>query len=347
MDAGRINEDTLEELQQQALKGGDTEEARLVDIPRLLIVDDASAFPGHGQALRCLLEAPTFREMTCVIVGPPAASPELDLPLALDFHRVPVLWVGDPRGVGWRIGRSKPDRITVSPTDPDGSKTVADVLDALMDAEVYEHVSAALSALPYRFGAPALLPWLRWPTTVPDPVPEPTAAEPQADEPQADEPQVPAPPFPESAPSESPPESKRRGNWRPRFMLRRRLSQPVAAGPAFHAPEKIQQAPEPPPEQPTGDQPRPDPVSGDDLAHVRWLISAAPEDDSFRQLCSARQVIMLGGDARQAKVIRFAPAAARDLIEFPARDSDVVWTADEIIGVIRLVPLRDGLVRFA
>lgn len=341
IDADSIDGDTLEELQHQALADCGAEGSRLVDIPGLLIVDDTSAFPQHAQALRYLLEAPTFRQMTCVIVGPPASPPELDVPLALDFHRVPVLWMGDPRGVGWRIGRSKPDRIAVSPDDPDGSKTIADVLDALMVPKVYDHVSDALSALPFRFGVPALLPWLRWPTTALDPAPEPAAPDPQA----------PDPPVPEPTPPGTPPQPGRRRNPLIRFLLwllallglRRHASSPAAAGPAIHVPETAPQAPGPP----TWPRPRPAPVSDDDLAHARWLMSAAAEDDSFRQLCSARQVIMLGGDSRQARLVRFAPAAARELIECPARDGDVAWTSGEVVGVIRLVPVRDGLLQFA
>jgi hypothetical protein len=301
-------------------------------------VDDTNAFPRHAQALRYLLEAPTFRQMTCVIVGPPASPPELDIPLALDFHRVPILWVGDPRGVGWRIGQSKPDRIVVSPADPDGSKTIADVLDALMVPEVYDHVSDALSALPFRLGVPALLPWLRWPTTAPDPAPDPVAPDPRVPDPQVSEP---TPPW-------TPLQPDRRRNPFIRFLLRllallrlhRRASPPAAMEPARHVPETAPQAL-------TGHQPRPVPVNDDELAHARWLMSVAAEDRSFRQLCSARQVIMLSGDLRQARLIRFAPAAAQEPIEGSAPDADVAWTSGEIVGVIRIVPLRDGLLQFA
>jgi hypothetical protein len=346
MDADSIDADTLEELQHQALAGRGAEGSRLVDIPGLLIVDDASAFARHAQALRYLLEAPTFRQMTCVIVGPPASPPELDVPLALDFHRVPVLWVGDPRGVGWRIGQSKPDRIAVSPDDPDGSKTIAEVLDALMVPEVYDHVSGTLGALPFRFGVPALLPWVRWPATAPAPASGPVPPEPAAPDPQA-----PDPPGPEPTPPGTAPQPERRRNPLIRFLLwllallglRRHASPSATAEPAIHMPEMAPQGPEPP----AGHQVGPAPVSDDDLAHARWLMSAAAEDNSFRQLCSARQVITLGGDARQARLVRFAPAAARELIECPVRAGDVAWTGGEVVGVIRLVPVRAGLLRFA
>jgi len=347
MDAGSIDEDTLEGLQRQAVAGLAAEEARLVDLPRLLVVDDADAFPRHAQALRYLLEAPTFREMTCVIVGPPAAPPELGVPLPLDFHRVPVLWIGDSRGVGWRIGRAKPDRITVSSADPNGSKTVADVLDALLDPEVYRHVSDALAALPFQFGAPALLPWLRWPGSA-APAPGPSPADPVDPDPQVADPPVADPPA-GAAPAH-------RRNWFICVLLwllallglqRRRTSQPEAASAAGHLPGINPPGHEPATEAPPGQAPEPDPVSEDDLAHARWLMSAAAEDDSFRQLCSARQVIMLGGDARQVRLIRFAPAAARGRIECPVRDDEIAWTGGEVVGVIRLVPLRDGLIQFA
>lgn len=351
MDASAIHEGTLEELQDQALARGPGDpisEPGLADIPGLLIVDDAGAFARHAQALLHLLEAATFGRMICVIVGPPASPPELDVPSALDFHRVPVLWVGDPRGVGWRIGHSKPNRLVVNPTDPDGAKTVADLLDALMHHEVYDRVSKALSALPFQFGVPALLPWVRWPAIAP--VPGPVVSEPPAPEaiPQTppDEGQAPEPP-----PAQDPP--TRRRNPLIRFLLwllallgLRRHARPLPAGPLGTTIPPHSAQPDPVP--PDGHKPRPALVNGEDLAHARWLMSAAADDGSFRQLCSARQAIMLGGNSELARVVRFGPAAARELIEPPARDGDfVAWTAGDIVGVIRLVPLKDGLLRFA
>jgi hypothetical protein len=91
----------------------------------------------------------------------------------------------------------------------------------------------------------------------------------------------------------------------------------------------------------------PAPVGEDDLTHACWLMSAAVEDDAFRQLSSARQVIMLGGDSRLARLVRFAPATARELIECPAPGGDVAWTSGEVVGILRLVPVRDGLLQFA
>jgi hypothetical protein len=73
-------------------------------------------------------------------------------------------------------------------------------------------------------------------------------------------------------------------------------------------------------------------------------MSAAANDKSFRQLCSARQAIMLGDSSGLVSLVRFAPAAARQLIGCPLRDGDfIAWTSGEIVGVIRLVPVRDGL----
>jgi hypothetical protein len=81
-------------------------------------------------------------------------------------------------------------------------------------------------------------------------------------------------------------------------------------------------------------------------------MSAEAEDETFRQLCSARQVIMLSGDPGHARLVRFAPAAARELIEGPpsadghppGRDL-TAWTGGEVIGVIRVVPVMEGMLR--
>jgi hypothetical protein len=332
MDAGSIHEGTLEELQYRALSGAAAQQPGLADIPLLLVVDDTDEFPQHTQALQYLLEAPTFGEMICVIVGPPAAPPQLDVPPVLEFHRVPVLWIGDPRGVGWRIGLSKPDRLAVDPADPDGAKTIAALLDILMVHDLYRQVSEALSRLPSRLGAPALLPWLHWPASPASNVASgPPAAGVTASQAQ------PAP-APQASATLAPPERHRNPlirflRWLLGLLGLRRHSSP----PPVQNPTPIGPAPVPPAKPPA-------PVSDEDLARAQWLMSAAANDKSFRQLCSARQAIMLGDSSGLVSLVRFAPAAARQLIGCPLRDGDfIAWTSGEIVGVIRLVPVRDGL----
>lgn len=184
-DPAAIGEDTLEERQRALaatiLSGAAAGQWRLIDIDRVLVVDDADVFADHAGAYEHLTHAPMFGRMLCLVIGNPKAAPSLDIPRAVDASRSPVLWVGDPRGVGWQMGRSRTTRLAFNDADPDGTLTLTRLIEALSRHEVYDHVTAALGGLPYRLGAPALLPWERWPGPLSRPAPRPAAVAPARD----------------------------------------------------------------------------------------------------------------------------------------------------------------------
>jgi hypothetical protein len=348
-DAGGINERTLEERQRRDNRGADrTAEWRLVNFERLLVVDDTAEFTGHEDSYRYLIEAPTFGRMLCVLIGAPSEPPYLDLPKAAEAARVPVLWIGDSRGVGWRIGWANTTRLAFSDTDPDGSVTVANFIDLLRSPAVFDQTVTATSGLSDRIGAPALLPWVRWP------LPDPDAA----------------------TPDHEAHDDCRASWWRFRravnwlllvlgcavivfaAQLAIRFSRtnvdyliedagvatlillvllviayrlrviPPSLGLAEATPFTVE-AP-----------------SEDVLSHARWMLTASVAEDAFRQLTSPEQLIMLGGDLDMARLVRFAPQSARALVEPAIEPNGICWIPDsDQLGVIRLVPIKAGLVR--
>lgn len=390
-DPATIGEGTLEERQRALaatiLNGHVAGQWRLIGIERVLVVDDADAFSDHAEAYQHLTHAPTFGRMLCLVVGNPKAAPSLAIPRTVDASRATVLWVGDPRGVGWRIGRSRTTQLAFNDADPDGTLTLAHLIEALSRHEVFDHVANALSGLPYRLGVAALLPWARWP----DPPPaNPLAAEAHGPELTLLAPSPPATPPPAPAPVTSP----RPVTWYAlggalivaaaalavplgtlgagylaavvacavagiliilaRFRKRPALaglSQVPAVPPAAITPSVAQPVPrdqyglpdlgepEGPPE-PRASPGVPDPE--DILAHVTWLLSASANDESFRQLSSPEQLLMLSGEPHMARLVRFAPESARPFIRKPiSTDHVVAWTASgDIVGAIRLVPLK-------
>jgi len=380
-DPAAIGEGTLEERQRALAatipNGHVAGQWRLIDIERVLVVDDADAFSGHAEAYEHLTHAPTFGRMLCLVVGNPKAAPSLAIPQTVDASRAAVLWVGDPRGVGWRMGRSRTTRLAFNDADPDGTLTLAHLLEVLSRHEVFDHVADALSGLPYRLGVAALLPWARWPGP---PSPKPLAA-----------PSPPVAPPPAPAPVTSP----RAVTWyalggalivaaaalavslRPHgagyleavvacavagilIILARFLKRPALAGPpqvpavppaAIAPPVPRDQDGLPDPGEPEG-PPEPSASPGvpdpeDILAYSAWLLSASADDESFRQLSSPEQLLMLSGEPHMARLVRFAPKSARPFIGKPvSTDHVVAWTASgDIVGTIRLMPLKAGLLR--
>jgi hypothetical protein len=398
-DPATIGEGTLEERQRALaatiLKGHVAGQWRLIDIERVLVVDDADAFSDHAEAYQHLTHAPTFGRMLCLVVGNPKAAPSLAIPRTVDASRATVIWVGDPRGVGWRMGRSRTTQLAFNDADPDGTLTLAHLIEALSRHEVFDHVADALSGLPYRLGVAALLPWARWPDPPPakpanPPSPEPLTAEAQGPEPALLAPSPPATPPP--APASVTP---RPVTWYAlggalivaaaalavslgtlgagylaavvacavagiliilaRFRKRPALADPPqvpAVPPAAIAPPVPRDQdglpdpgePEGPPEPPASPG-VPDP--GDILAYAAWLLSASADDESFRQLSSPEQLLMLSAEPRMARLVRFAPESARPFIGKPVSTNHVVaWTASgDIVVTIRLVPLKAGLLR--
>ena len=110
------------------------------------------------------------------------------------------------------------------------------------------------------------------------------------------------------------------------IAFRRRRSVPPraphAAFPALPAPPGPAE-----PRQPHGaNDPARGQVPDDILAHAMWIMSAAADDESFRQLSSPDQLVMLGGEPNLARLVKFAPATARHLIESATDGDFVAWT---------------------
>lgn len=368
---GSIDERTLEERQRRSQNGGagDPSGWRLINFERLLVVDDVAEFAGHEDDYRYFVEAPTYGRMLCVVIGAPLNPPYLDLPKAVDAARAPVLWVGDSRGVGWRIGWANTTRLAFSDTDPDGTAAVANLIESLTSPQVFDQIATAVSGLPGRTGVPALLPWARWPLCDRD-VPEPD------DKPQDGEPDTAA----------DPDDDHGTGRWRWRWLaasllfalccaviavaivvgirLRRNVSYVVAdAGCAavallvllavayrlrgvFTVARRVPIPPTSPDPPEVRLSPTVTPPSEEVLVRAQWMMNAPAADEAFRQLSSPEQLVMLGGDPQLARMVRFAPACARPLIEDAIDGDSICWIPEgEQLGVIRLVPVKAGLVR--
>jgi hypothetical protein len=81
-------------------------------------------------------------------------------------------------------------------------------------------------------------------------------------------------------------------------------------------------------------------------AHAHWMMNGSVTDEAFRHLSSLEQLVMLGGDPELARLVRFAPACARPLIGGAVDGGSISWTpVGDRLGVIRLVPMKAGMVR--
>lgn len=169
--ADSIGPGTLAGLQRQAARqlpappvaGG---RRRLIDVGRVLVIDDAAAFADHAAAYQNLLRTPTFGWLLCVIVGALADPDAIDLPGAVAADAMTgtgTLWIGDPVGTGWHLGMTATTRLAESGADPDGSATLEEILSALTDPDVYDATLAAITAMDGNVAAPAVLPVIRWP----------------------------------------------------------------------------------------------------------------------------------------------------------------------------------------
>lgn len=395
VDPAGVDERTLHKLQHGAAgtiasagppEGASTGEWRILNFERLLVVDDAAGFAKHGEAYRFVLEAPTSGRMLCVVVGAPAEPPYLDVPKSVDAARVPVLWIGDACGVGWRVGWSTTTRLAFSGADPDGTITVANLIESLTAPETFDQAARAIDGLPERTGAVAVLPWARWPVAC-EPADEP------GDAPDDDQPDAPvaeaAPPdglVPDAlVPDDPGPGGRRTRRWAMSALVgltcavvglttvlalevsrlstgylavvgvvgvillamlaaaSRRAPAPPARPVSGRAISGPQAQPEPPAVAASGS---PGPPPSDTLDHARWMMHATAADESFRQLTSPEQLIMLGGELALVRLVRFAPVSARPLLDPFADGEDVAWTTSgNQVGVIRLAPLKSGLVR--
>ncbi len=169
--ADTIGRDTLTGVQQQAVQrlpeplanGG---RRRLVDVGRVLVIDDAATFAGHADTYQHLLRTPTIGRLLCVTIGALARPDAIDLPgtVATDnATSAGMLWIGDPVGTGWHLGMTTTTRLAEAGADPDGTATLEEILGALTDPVVFDMALAAITAMDGNVAAPAVLPVIRWP----------------------------------------------------------------------------------------------------------------------------------------------------------------------------------------
>ena len=86
------------------------------------------------------------------------------------------------------------------------------------------------------------------------------------------------------------------------------------------------------------------------IASAARLLASTAVDEDFLQLTAPEQLPLLDGTPQAARLVVFAPAAAQEALTEAAVEgeptNDVTWTATgETVGVIRLVPVRPGLLR--
>lgn len=182
IDAGSFGPDTLDALQRRALRERAGErDGEIVDVGRVLIVDDIATVVPHADAYQHLVVGATTGTLLCLVVGSPAAPAAVDLPEAVTSPNTAVLWAGDPRGVGWRLGMTTTTRLAVSAADPDGHATLVELIDLLTDQEVFDGVAQAVAGLPGQAGAPAIIRPVRWSSSaLPPEAPVPEALVPDA-----------------------------------------------------------------------------------------------------------------------------------------------------------------------
>jgi len=400
-DPASVGEETLAERQQELaailLDGRADGQWQFIDMERLLVVDDADTFADHAETYQYLTQASTFGRLLCLVVGGSKQVRPLAIPAAVQACRAPVVWAGNSRGVGWDLQHSRSHRMTFNEADPDGSHTLDQLIDTLCRPEVYDSIGEALSDLPFRLGAAALLPWEPWPDPPPAGLTVHQAAEPMA-APLAPDPAgpelVPDPsPATPASPVPAPPSAPRLGWWYAlggallvaaagagdahgavfvalaaacaiagivviAAALRRRAAAASAAAESAEA-EQPATAPAPATASPVDPAPAPDPNPEPDpqppqgrdprdlLARAVWLLSAPADDRFFRQLSSADQLLMLSGERETVRLVRFAAKSARPFLEgLPGVGPHVAWTTSgDLVGTIRLVPLKAGLLR--
>lgn len=74
------------------------------DLSRTLVVDDTAALAGHEPVYDRLLTSRRLERLLCVAVGPRDCGQRIVIPPNIRNSRgSAVIWVGDPRGVDWRL----------------------------------------------------------------------------------------------------------------------------------------------------------------------------------------------------------------------------------------------------
>lgn len=125
---------------------------------RVLVIDDVATLTDHESMFDKLESSELVHGIVCVAAGAPAgrgAATVLRSSAVLDSDRVATLWVGDPEGVGWELGRTGvlPPQTVPAPVGP----AFRTLLDVLRIPEVFDRVVQLAADLPGHAASPGLL----------------------------------------------------------------------------------------------------------------------------------------------------------------------------------------------
>lgn len=100
-----------------------------------------------------------------------------------------------------------------------------------------------------------------------------------------------------------------------------------------------------PPDFLSGEDLRDEALSEDDVATMREVVTTAPTAVMW-QLCQAHETRLLDPVAGETAVLRFAPRSARAALGAAAPAQAEWLSSGALAGVLRLVPMRGGVVRW-
>jgi hypothetical protein len=145
-DADELGRTTISEFQRRRVPASPT---GLVDAGRVLVIGTCASICDAAASIERIAEAPSVRRVLCLLVDDVdgVVPPSLRLPSLLSHNRsISALWVGDERGVLWRLGTTKARALTVCPQDADAGLSLTSLLAALREPEVFDAVCDATAA---------------------------------------------------------------------------------------------------------------------------------------------------------------------------------------------------------
>ncbi|MBL7514137.1 hypothetical protein I6A94_30560, partial [Frankia sp. CN4] len=119
----------------------------------VLVIDHTTHLAEHSGLLRRLAGARSVTQLVVLACGQQPGPGQVELPVA---GLMVVLYVGDPRGMGWSPGRARDIRMVDDTLDPDGAENLAALVQALRVPRVFMAVHAKAQEFRYRAAAPGM-----------------------------------------------------------------------------------------------------------------------------------------------------------------------------------------------
>lgn len=155
IDPATVTGRRFSEVQADMAAGADGQ----VDFRRVILLDHVEELTEHDEVYAHILDSHIDVSMLCLAIGPPSAEePTVAIrrPYQLGPPKAAILWIGDVRGIGWRMDSTLAERVNLKSGQQGGDAALRELIEILSLPQVFDRAIELAGAMRGAAASPGL-----------------------------------------------------------------------------------------------------------------------------------------------------------------------------------------------